>query len=501
VSPQPAAQPTLGGITVLGDFAERGETGQAARSLLASLLAAGAPARAVDAADERPLSPLDSHRALIAVVPASRLAAVARRHAALFAASTPVIGYWWSDLPTAGPGAAEALPIVDRVWVPTAFAAQAYRPLATTSVELQPLYLPEPESVTRTLSSFGVDAGYVFLTVFDHSQGIERINPLGVIQAFTEAFAPTADVGLLIKSDNADLHPDAHARLLAAAAGDDRIHVLEAYIDATDRAALLGGADCVVALHRSDGLPLHLAEAMWLHTPVIASRFGGNVDWMDDSCAALVDVRLTAATGDDVPEGTEWADPDVDLAADWMRRLAIDPALSARLASAAARRVAAQPSSAAVGERLVAALGRASPPPATPSGMLRTLARRASSPVRDYINSHFEMTKQEVRALRTGIGVTAAALPNEAVHRQLTEVADLAAELGVHHARGLADVRAEMAGIRAELAELRADLGTLTEALIRIIEDDDLPRHGGGAAATDSRTADSRTADSRTSVE
>jgi glycosyltransferase involved in cell wall biosynthesis len=116
-----------------------------------------------------------------------------------------------------------------------------------------------------------------------------------------------------------------------------------------------------VSLHRSEGLGLHLAEAMWLRTPVIATRYSGNLDFMDDTSAMLVDasmIAVTATGGEGVyPVEAHWADPDLDQAAAAMRRLVSDPAYTAALAAAARRRMADQPSAVATAARIAALLG------------------------------------------------------------------------------------------------------------------------------------------------
>ncbi len=93
--------------------------------------------------------------------------------------------------------------------------------------------------------------------------------------------------------------------------------------------ALVAAADCMVSLHRSEGLGLHLAEAMWLGTPVIATRYSGNLDFMNDDNSLLIDFDLVNVEhGEGVyPSSAKWAAPDLDQAAAAMRRIASDAAL------------------------------------------------------------------------------------------------------------------------------------------------------------------------------
>jgi glycosyltransferase involved in cell wall biosynthesis len=79
--------------------------------------------------------------------------------------------------------------------------------------------------------------------------------------------------------------------------------------------------------------------------PVVATNWSGNLEFMTASNSALVRCALVPV---DDPEGAidgagqVWADADVDDAAGWLRRLADDAALRARLGAAAAADVASQ---------------------------------------------------------------------------------------------------------------------------------------------------------------
>jgi glycosyltransferase involved in cell wall biosynthesis len=89
---------------------------------------------------------------------------------------------------------------------------------------------------------------------------------------------------------------------LAAALGGARrcrwsrtdIRFWDEHLDRNDQMALVAVADCLVLLHRSEGRGRHLAEAMWLGTPPIATLYSGNVDFVDDSCALLIDAARVA---------------------------------------------------------------------------------------------------------------------------------------------------------------------------------------------------------------
>jgi len=204
---------------------------------------------------------------------------------------------------------------------------------------------------------------FVFVCTFDYFSVVERKNPFGVVEAFRRAFGDGEGPLLLIKSINGATAWQNHERLLLDAAGRSDIRIWDEHVSKADQMAILGAADCVVSLHRSEGLGLHCAEAMWQGKPVIATRYSGNLDFMDDDCAILIDYALVPVShGEGVyPSTAVWADPDLDQAASWMRRIVAEPALAAALGSRARARMEQQPTLAETG-RLIARLAGIDPP-------------------------------------------------------------------------------------------------------------------------------------------
>ena len=109
-------------------------------------------------------------------------------------------------------------------------------------------------------------------------------------------------------------------------------------LPAGDRLALVAAADCYVSLHRSEGLGLTMAEAMAVGTPVIATAYSGNLDFMPEGSALLVPAaEVEVGPGHYYPAKGHWADPDIDAAAGMMRRVEADPALRRDLAAGGRR--------------------------------------------------------------------------------------------------------------------------------------------------------------------
>ncbi|HEX2133936.1 MAG TPA: FkbM family methyltransferase, partial [Actinophytocola sp.] len=152
-----------------------------------------------------------------------------------------------------------------------------------------------------------------------------------------------ADVRLVVKSINGDRHPGDRERLRMAAAGDDRIELIEGYLSAEEVAKLFATADAYVSLHRSEGFGLTVAEAMAHGLPVVATDYGGTAEFLTAETGWPVPYRLVdvGPGNEPYPRDAHWAEPDTDAAAAALREIAADPAAALRRGEAARRHVLA----------------------------------------------------------------------------------------------------------------------------------------------------------------
>jgi glycosyltransferase involved in cell wall biosynthesis len=90
---------------------------------------------------------------------------------------------------------------------------------------------------------------------------------------------------------------------------------------------LTASFDSFVSLHRSEGFGIGMAQAMYLGKPVIATGYSGNMDFMNHNNSYLVRYRLVELDQNYGPyeKGYVWADPDLEHAAELMRRVFADP--------------------------------------------------------------------------------------------------------------------------------------------------------------------------------
>ena len=142
---------------------------------------------------------------------------------------------------------------------------------------------------------------------------MERKNPLAVVEAFTRAFQPGEGPHLLVKSINGHHRVNELERLRAVAAAPAGCHRPRCVPGARAQIALTASCDCYVSLHRSEGFGLTMAEAMSHGKPVIATGYGGNLDFMTQENSYLVPYELVAVGQDarPYPSTAMWAEPDL----------------------------------------------------------------------------------------------------------------------------------------------------------------------------------------------
>jgi glycosyltransferase involved in cell wall biosynthesis len=247
-----------------------------------------------------------------------------------------LVGYWWWELDRLTADWRRWAGVMHEIWVSSSFLQELFsRELPDKIVRLVPLPINPTTPSHLTRGDFGIPTDrFAVLTAFDLQSGWVRKNPEGAIEAFRRAFPDPNAAHLVLKVTGASRATQDAARLRALVAGMPNVTLIDRFLPAADLSALVSQCDVLLSLHRSEGLGLFLAEAMWLGRPIVATGWSGVLQLIDDSHAMLVRYRKVSVGPDDypwVPDGAQWAEPDLDHAAECLRRLAADPALRAEL--------------------------------------------------------------------------------------------------------------------------------------------------------------------------
>lgn len=266
------------------------------------------------------------------------------------------IGYWYWELDSVPAAWAGAVDQTDELWTATRFVGDALRSRFDVPVfEFMP-GVELPPFTRRSTMQFGIPPGqFTFLFTFHMMSIMERKNPLGLIRAFRQAFAPTEPVMLILKTSFGEKHPTLIADLHAAAAeAGGKIMIIDRVFTMDETISLMEACDSYISLHRSEGLGLTMAEAMLLAKPVIGTRYSGNLSFMNDSNSLLVDQMLIEISKPTPPYdiGLRWANPSEAHAAQLMRRVWENQDFAAALGARAQTDLQATLSMDAAGRRM-----------------------------------------------------------------------------------------------------------------------------------------------------
>lgn len=334
--PAPALTP---GINVAGYFRAELGIGEAARLLTTAIETAGIPysTTTYDATLNRQQHAFVERRAPgvaydinVVCVNADSTPQFARDIGPAFFAGRHTVGYWFWEVEAFPEELHRAFDLVDEIWTATQFVADAVRAVSRKPVFVMPLPIPQ-YAPSATHRSPGAGNRFTFLLMFDFLSVPARKNPLGLVEAFTRAFAADEGPVLVLKSINGHLRLNDLEQVRAAAEGRPDIRVVDGYVSHAERTAMLDSCGCYVSLHRSEGLGLTMAEAMALGKPVIATGYSGNLHFMRPENSYLVDWAKAPIPAGCAPYPTSatWADPDVGHAARLMREVYERPAEAA----------------------------------------------------------------------------------------------------------------------------------------------------------------------------
>ena len=318
-------------VNVAGYFRAELGLGTAARSLITALEAANVPINTVtfDRTANRLTHPFtdrsttdESADINILCINPDQLGAFSEQAGPEFFRGRYSIGVWFWEVEDFPLSLHSAFSQVDEIWVASEFMRQTFLKVSPKPVFKFPLPVLPPtidESLTR--AELNLPEQFVFLFSFDFLSVLERKNPLGLIQAFSSAFAVGEGPRLVIKTINGDKRTLKLEKLKYAIRSRPDIILMDGYLDAIKNATLTALSDCYVSLHRSEGFGLTIAEAMVLGKPAIAAGYSGNLEFMTPANSYLCPSSRTEVgrEREPYPADSHWSEPDVTAAAELLR--------------------------------------------------------------------------------------------------------------------------------------------------------------------------------------
>ncbi len=221
-------------------------------------------------------------------------------------------------------GISERCNAMDEIWVPSRFNLETY---ARAGVKEGKLRLVPPGVDTQLFrpgaAPFQVPGkrGFNFLSVFDWQQ---RKGYDVLLRAYLAEFKPDEDVALILKVSHvndalADLQAQI-AHIVEREAGlplekAAPIVLINGFIPQKQMPRLYATGDCFVLPTRGEGYGRPFMEALSCRLPVIATGWGGQMDFLNQETSYLVDYQLAPVPDDvdlEVFAGHRWAEPDVN---------------------------------------------------------------------------------------------------------------------------------------------------------------------------------------------
>lgn len=238
------------------------------------------------------------------------------------------IAFWLWELEEFPPEWIRYCALFDEIWTPSEFAGRGVRKVTDMPVKTMPYEVSAPYDPHCGRTEFHLpDDKFLYLIMYDSNSTSGRKNPGGAIEAYKWAFPEeNADCGLVIKINNA--LPDDIESLRCELRDYQNVYFITEVLEKPKVNSLIRCVDVFVSLHRAEGFGLVMAEAMLLGTPVIATNWSANTEFMSEDAACMVDYQLVQIERQELfyKKGLYWAEPDTKEAAEYMSRLWSDEA-------------------------------------------------------------------------------------------------------------------------------------------------------------------------------
>lgn len=238
------------------------------------------------------------------------------------------IGFWHWEQPKLPNIYLSAFDGLTEVWTPSAFVQDAVAKISPIPVYKVPHAIDFSLTPGTSRRDFGLpNSGFLVLVMYDFHSYQYRKNPEAAVAAFRISAANKSNVWLVIKTINADKHPEDYARLRASVTDMQNVIFLDKFLTRQEVYDLESCCDTLISLHRAEGFGLALAEMMFLGKPVIATGWSANMEFMTpmNSLPVHYALKQLEKTMGVYEAGQNWAEADVGHAAECLTLLINNP--------------------------------------------------------------------------------------------------------------------------------------------------------------------------------
>jgi len=342
--PYSASSPSIysAGVNLIGDFSSTNSQSEIARNMYKTLDYLNIPVAANQVAIDMSLPQDDSSFILsFQKCPEARInlihlhppeiPGIFQKYGSNILKGRYNIGYWFFELPDIPHEWLSGFEYIDELWVASSFVQQNFEKVSPVPVKLMPTVVDVSTRSFLSRQALGLPTNrYLFVFSFAITSSLARKNPLGLIEAFAQAFPDTEDSPMLIlKANQGGQYPAERKLLNDAVEKHTNILLMMEDMSRREMHSLLNACDCYVSLHRAEGFGLGLAESMYLGKPAIATGYSGNADFTRSEWSYPVNFRTVDISKEHFPGQTpassiydmasKWAEPDFDHAVDLLR--------------------------------------------------------------------------------------------------------------------------------------------------------------------------------------
>lgn len=228
-----------------------------------------------------------------------------------------IIGYWAWELEVMPQDWERAYPYLDELWLLSRHTAVAFENAPVPTRVVPPVVVDIPDG-GHSRADLGLpsscESACLFLCMADCRSDLKRKNIYGAVRAFGKALGNKTKTALAVKLHHTEYGGEELQKIFCISHEYSNIYVLDRLYSQEERNSLLHQCDVLLSLHRAEGFGLPLAEALHIGKQVIATAYGGNMDFLTEENSTLIPYKKIPVQGVTINYAPYaqafWAEPD-----------------------------------------------------------------------------------------------------------------------------------------------------------------------------------------------